>query len=61
MTPPLSPPPPPPSLSPHLYPPPSRYDVDLDGYIDFHEFLQNVLQEAELDQDCNAQRRVQAR
>lgn len=39
----------------------SRYDVDLDGYIDFHEFLQNVLQEAELDQDCNAQRRVQAR
>ena len=45
----------------HTYPPPSRYDVDLDGYIDFHEFLQNVLQEAELDQDCNAQRRVQAR
>jgi hypothetical protein len=49
---------------PLLYytPAPCRYDVDLDGYITFHEFLQNVIHEVlGVDQDSNALRRVQAR
>ena len=34
-------------------------DMDLDGYINFYEFVKGVLNEHEINQSSNARRRVQ--